>query len=77
MEFPSRVIVLKKQNVVFGTYIHPNKKKVEFPGVFKIEQFEVKFPWILVFDLRISKGVNNFAEFPRMKACFLQNFCDQ
>ena len=33
MEFPSRVIVLKKQNVVFGTYIHPNKKSGISRGV--------------------------------------------
>ena len=74
MEFPSRVIVLKKQNVVFGTYINPTKKGVEFPGVFKIEQFEVKFPWVLVFDHRISKGVIQFCRISKVESLFSPDF---
>ena len=39
--------------------LHPTKNDVEFPGVFKIEQLQVEFPWVLVFHLGISKGVTH------------------
>ena len=66
--------LLKKQNVVY-TYTHSTKKEVQFPGVFKIEQLLVEFPWVLVFDLVISKGFIQLCRISRgLSACFLQNF---
>ena len=56
------------------TYIHPTKKEVEFPGVFKIEQFEVEFPWVLVFDLIISKGVTQFCRICTGESLFSPEF---
>ena len=66
--------LLKKQNVVY-TNTHSTKKEVEFSGVFKIEQLQVEFPWVLVFDLGISEGVIKLCRISRgLSACFLQNF---
>ena len=39
-----------------------------------IQEKPMKFPWVLVFELGISKGCHNFAEFLVVKACFLENF---
>ena len=66
MEFSE---VLKKERVEISGLI---KKEVEIPGASR-KKF-VEFPLVLVFDLGISKGCHNFAEFPGGEACFLWDF---
>ena len=44
---------------------------MEFPGVFKIEQLQVEFPWVLVFHLGISKGVTQFCRTYRGESYFV------
>ena len=66
MEFPG---VLKKK---CGNSRCQLKKKWNFRGV--QVKAHVEFPWVLVFDLRISKGCDeNLLNF-QVKGCFLQNF---
>ena len=50
------------------------KKNRNFQEYSRKTHLEV--PWLLGFDLRISKvsHIHNFAEFPGVKAFFLQNF---
>ena len=50
---------------------YPSTEKMA-SGVFKIEQLQVEFPWILVFDLRISKGVTQFCRVSRGQSLFSQ-----
>ena len=47
------------------------KKEAEFPGVLKENSCGLEFPWVLLFDLGISKVSHNFAEILGVKACFL------
>ena len=81
MEFPSRVRPIEetKCGLWYGRYMDiPTKKETEFPGVFKIDQLQAEFPWVFFFlNLEFPRMLHNFAEFPGVKTCFLQIFCDQ
>ena len=49
------------------------KKKWNFPRY--STRTHVEFPWVLVFDLIISKECHTIlSEFPVVKACLLRNF---
>ena len=65
--------LLKKQNVVYGTYT-PQEKEEEFPGAFKIEQLRVEFLWSWFLTLEFPTVSHSFADFAGVKVCFLQNF---
>ena len=69
MEFSG---VWKKEYASMWKFQGQLKKKWNFRGCSRKTQ--VEFPWVLVFDLGLSKGCHNFAEFPGVTACFLWNF---
>ena len=65
--------VLEKEHVEFPGTI---KEDVEFPGVFN-KSYNVEFPWVLVFDLEISKPrvATQFCRISRRESLFFfQNF---
>ena len=69
---------LKKQ---FQCITPPQKRKWNFQGpwkflagMFKIEQLQVEFPLVLIFDLGISKGVTQFCRVSRSESLFSPEF---
>ena len=72
MEFPGNIEARK-----CGNSKGKLKKKQKFQGV-PVNKNSCGISWglfdgVLIFELGISKGCHNFAEFPGVKVCFLLN----